>query len=57
MKIMIEIEGIYFKDVEEEGEKKFELVSDCFYNFQEVAQCILKSGYTIKAYKIFDGRD
>lgn len=57
MRIVIQIEGVTFKDVEEEGEKKFELETDCFYNFDEVAKCILQSGYTIKAYKVFDGSD
>ena len=57
MKIKIEIEGVTFKDVEEEEEKKFVLETDCFHNFNEVAKCILLSGYWIKAYKIFDGSD
>jgi hypothetical protein len=53
MKIKIEIVGVTFKDVEEEGDKKFELESDSFDNFNEVAKCILKSGYWLKAYILF----
>ena len=57
MKIKIKVEGVTFKDVEEEGVKKFQLESNSFDNFNEVAKCILLSGYMIKAYKIFDGSD
>ena len=55
MKIKIEIAGVTFKNGIPTEEKKFELESDCFANFYEVAKCILQSGYIIKAYKIFDG--
>ena len=55
--IKIEIEGVTFKDVQKEGQQKFELVTDCFHSFNEVAKCIMKSGYIIKAYKFFDGSD
>ena len=57
MKIIIEIEGIYFKDVEKEGKKNFKLETDCYYSLNEIIKCILESGYTVKAYKLFDGRD
>ena len=55
MRIVITIEGV---SAEENGEKeKFELESDSFENFNEVAKCIMLSGWKIKAYKIFDGTD
>ena len=57
MKIKIEISGVTFKDVEDEGQQKFELESNDFDNFYEVARCIINSGYIVKAYKIFDGLD
>lgn len=56
MKIKIEISGVSFKENDSE-EERFQLESDCFENFYEVARCILLSGYKIKAYKIFDGSD
>ena len=51
--IRIQIEGVTFKDVEEEGIKVFEIQSDCYYNFQEIAKSIIESGYVIKAWKMF----
>lgn len=57
MRLIIEIEGVSFKDIESEGEKKFELETNCFHSFNEVVKCILQSGYMIKAYKMFDGTD
>ena len=51
--IIIRIEGVTFKDVEEEGSKPFEIESDCYYNFQEIAKSIIESGYVIKAWKMF----
>jgi len=55
--IKIEIEGVTFKDVQEDVHLKFELETDCFHSFNEVAKCIMESGYIIKAYRFFDGRD
>lgn len=57
MIIKIEIEGVSFKDTEEEGQQKFELEVDSFRSFRGVAKCIIQSGYIIRAYKIFDGSD
>ena len=57
MRIIIEIKGVTFKDVQKEGQQKFELETDCFYSFQEIAKCIINSGYIVKAYKMFDGND
>ena len=51
--IRIQIEGVTFKDVEEEGSKPFEIQSDCYFNFQEIAKSIIESGYVIKAWKMF----
>jgi len=55
MRIKITISGVTFKDGCPPEEKKFELESDSFYNFNEVAKCIIESGYIIKAYRFFDG--
>lgn len=57
MNIRIEIAGVTFKDVEDEGQQKFRLESDSYNNFNEVAKCILQSGYKITAYRFFDGSD
>ena len=57
MRIIIEIKGVTFKDVQKEGQQKFELETDCFHSFNEVAKCIILSGYIVKAYKMFDGND
>lgn len=57
MTIRIQIEGVTFKDIEEEGIKKFELETTNINTFIEVARCIIESGYMLKAHKFFDGAD
>jgi len=57
MRIKIEIAGVTFKDVEDEIQHEFQLETDCYHSFNEVAKCIIESGYTIKAYRFFDGSD
>ena len=55
--IKIEIEGGLLHENNEEEDKPIILETDNFHNLNEVIKCIIKSGYVIKVYKLFDGRE